>query len=121
MASSWTCSNVLIEIWEIGRLRCAKYIQTYFFLSINFRIHTGERPYKCKYCDFAFKQSNDLVRHTRRHTGETPYTCGVCNQRFIQKTVLKQHQLTVGHLEDIPELSSHIEEQGEHNDLTHQN
>ena len=33
-------------------------------------IFQGEKPYKCKFCDRAYAQSNDLVKHTRTHVGK---------------------------------------------------
>lgn len=64
------------------------------------RIHTGQRPYKCTYCDRAFTQSNDLTLHIRRHTGDKPYVCGICGDRFIQGTALATHRRMQGHYED---------------------
>ena len=33
-------------------------------------MHTGEKPYKCSYCDRRFKQLSHVQQHTRLHTGE---------------------------------------------------
>ena len=33
------------------------------------RVHTGDKPYKCSYCDSQFKQLWHAQQHTRIHTG----------------------------------------------------
>lgn len=55
------------------------------------RTHTGEKPYKCKFCDRAFAQSNDLVKHTRSHVGDNTYQCKDCPAAFRLQGELKQH------------------------------
>lgn len=32
--------------------------------------HTGERPYRCKFCDRGFPRATDLTVHERYHTNE---------------------------------------------------
>lgn len=55
------------------------------------RIHTGEKPYKCKYCEKAYCQSNELTKHLRFHLGENVYQCALCPQRFATVKLVKEH------------------------------
>jgi uncharacterized Zn-finger protein len=44
-----------------------------------------------KYCDRAFAQSNDLVKHTRSHVGDKTYQCEKCPAAFRFHSELKNH------------------------------
>lgn len=62
-------------------------------MKTHMRLHTGEKPYKCKYCERKFVQVANLRRHLRVHTGERPYACDMCTSRFSDSNQLKAHML----------------------------
>jgi uncharacterized Zn-finger protein len=55
------------------------------------RVHSGEKPYKCHVCEYAFTQSGSLTAHLRLHSGKKPYKCHVCDEAFAQSSHLTSH------------------------------
>ena len=57
-------------------------------------IHTGEKPYACKYCDKKFNRNSNIKEHERTHTGEKPYACRYCDKMFNRSGSVKKHERT---------------------------
>lgn len=55
---------------------------------------SGEKPYKCEFCDKAFSQNGDLNKHKRLHVGENTYKCTIqgCTEAFRLQIDLRNHQ-----------------------------
>ncbi|KAM4686770.1 zinc finger protein 236 isoform 11-T12 [Amazona ochrocephala] len=81
-----------ILITDLGLIqpipRSSQFFQNYF--NNNF-VNDGDRPYKCFYCQRAYKKSCHLKQHIRSHTGEKPFKCSQCGRGFVSAGVLKAH------------------------------
>lgn len=54
--------------------------------------HTGERPFKCKFCEYAFKERHHLDMHINLHIGRTVrYKCNCCTYSAASEWNLEQH------------------------------
>ncbi|KAK7887150.1 hypothetical protein WMY93_026771 [Mugilogobius chulae] len=62
---------------------CHRVLSCQSALKMHYRIHTGERPFKCKICGRAFTTKGNLKTHL--------HSCPICQKKFTNAVVLQQH------------------------------
>ncbi|KAF2896733.1 hypothetical protein ILUMI_09440 [Ignelater luminosus] len=88
---------------------CKKAVKTIHSLRRHMKIHTGEKPHKCKLCDKSFVEPGNLTKHLQTHKkihrGERSFVCPECNKSFSQKVNLESH-IRTKHTHECPFMCS---------------
>lgn len=74
---------------------CDKSFYKVAYMNIHIRnVHEKEKRFTCKDCGKEFNNSSNFNCHVRIHTGERPYVCkfASCNAKFNQSSALVRHK-----------------------------
>ncbi|XP_055600238.1 zinc finger protein 836-like [Uranotaenia lowii] len=69
---------------------CDKRFSTSGHLKDHMKIHSNEKPEKCKFCGASFRQKQQLKVHLYQHLGK-PFKCQFCTQEFGIKCRMVAH------------------------------
>ena len=84
-------SKYSMTIFKCPEKDCDKTFSRYYNLRSHYKIHTGNKPFKCKNCSKSFARNHDLKRHEKIHTGERPHKCPTCQKQFSRNDALQRH------------------------------
>ncbi|XP_028966758.1 transcriptional repressor CTCF [Galendromus occidentalis] len=72
--------------------RCGKSFPDRYTYRVHAKSHEGEKCFKCDLCSYASISQRHLESHMLIHSDQKPFQCDECDQAFRQKQLLKRHK-----------------------------
>ena len=76
-------------------IRCPRQFHEVSNYKVHYRLHTGSRPYGCRYenCSRNFRSMGNREDHERRHYGIRPYRCSIpgCKASYFRRYQMLEH------------------------------
>lgn len=72
---------------------CNKIFNRSYNFKSHYKIHSGEKPFKCNYCELNFARCHDLRRHEKIHqpSAHIANKCELCFKTFSRPDALNRH------------------------------
>lgn len=75
---------------RIACTECGKQLKKDYMLE-HLRLHSGDRPFKCRYCNQGFMSPLSLRRHLLTHLGLTERSCDICGKKYKKVESYREH------------------------------
>lgn len=79
-------------------IHCRKVCKDENALACHMRLHSPERKFVCKFCDFRFATFEKRKAHLPIHTGDMKYVCFICDYVCTSENRLTMHKQSDKHL-----------------------
>lgn len=83
---------------ELICVHCRKNCKDHRGLESHMRLHSVERKFPCRFCDFRFATAERRKIHMEVHTGNLRFVCFICEYRCSSENRLNNHKLSAKHL-----------------------
>jgi KRAB domain-containing zinc finger protein len=86
-------NGTLVRKYACTFQTCEKKFVSKYALDRHTLTHTLQKPHQCEYCEMAYAQKNDLIKHMKIHVGDDIYRCTIdgCLEGFRLQADLKRH------------------------------